>query len=153
MQNSMHNRAESLSIPQSRPSSTDSPDSPSTPGQPSTPLHSDTERSCLEQLRDIGERANSGKWRKKDVNRASSAVVDEMEKFGESISAVEDRRDVREEKRDNREEQRIQRESEHMSFLEENMAATRQLEERQDTEMVDVFKTMAQAFLLMAQQK
>ncbi|KAL2631988.1 hypothetical protein R1flu_016674 [Riccia fluitans] len=125
------------SLPRSKPNNNDNPDSPTAPGNPSSPLQSDPEHTCPEPLRDIGERSNSGKRRKKDSSRSSLVMVDAIEKFGQSISSTE-------EKRDNRE-------SEHFKFLEENMVASRKQDEKQHQEMVDVFKTIAQAFLIMAQ--
>ncbi|KAL2636035.1 hypothetical protein R1flu_007514 [Riccia fluitans] len=125
------------SLPRSKPSNSDNPDSPTAPGNPSSPLQSDPERTCPEPLRDIGERSNSGKRRKKYSSRSSLVMVDAIEKFGQSISSAE-------EKRDNRE-------SEHFKFLEENMVASRKQDEKQHQEMVDVFKTIAHAFFIMAQ--
>ncbi|KAL3699256.1 hypothetical protein R1sor_017278 [Riccia sorocarpa] len=72
--------------------------------------------------------------RKRGCNRSSTAIVDAMDRFGQTIL-------VAEEKKDAREVQREQRESEHYT-------AMRQQEEKQHGEMVDVY---AQAFFLMAQ--
>ncbi|KAL3691517.1 hypothetical protein R1sor_005168 [Riccia sorocarpa] len=112
---------------------------PSPMQRPTTPIPSDTERSPSETLSDVAGRANSGRRKKKDMSRSSAAVVDAVDKLGSSLVAVEEKRGLRE--------------VEHQKFMQIHMVARTEQDQRQHAEMVNVFKTMADAFMLMAQHR
>ncbi|KAL3677474.1 hypothetical protein R1sor_027422 [Riccia sorocarpa] len=119
-------------------------ESPPSPVQrPTTPSPSDSERGPSNSLSDVAGRANSGK-RKRNVNGSFAAVVDVVEKLGDSLVLVEEKRDLREAKRESRE-------TEHMKFLQDHMTARAESDERQHQDIVGVFRTMAEVMMLMAQ--
>ncbi|KAL2622429.1 hypothetical protein R1flu_002634 [Riccia fluitans] len=85
--------------------------------------------------------SNFGKRRKKDMSKSATAIFNAMDQFTSSISDVE--RFERDARRDEQEDRQNQ-------FIEEVERKRQEFLERQHTDMVDVFRTMANAFMMIA---
>lgn len=108
-----------------------------------SPSTDDGDDGGFDSTTDPTVRSNSGKRRKKDMSKSATAIVDAMDRFTSSISDVEVKRAERDARRDEQEDHRNQ-------FIEEAERKRQEFLERQHTDMVDVFRTMANAFVMIA---
>ncbi|KAL2607630.1 hypothetical protein R1flu_026203 [Riccia fluitans] len=86
-------------------------------------------------------RSNSGKRRKKDMSKSGTTIVNAMDRFTSSIFDVEVKRAEKDARCDEQEDRRIQ-------IIEEAKRKRQEFLEWQHTDMVDVFRTMANAFMM-----
>ncbi|KAL3678216.1 hypothetical protein R1sor_021172 [Riccia sorocarpa] len=84
-------------------------------------------------------RSNSGKRRKKDASKSANAIVDCLDRFTNSMSEAETKRQDREAKRDEFEER-------HLQLMEDSDRRRVEFMQKQHSDMVEVFRSMAGAF-------
>ncbi|KAL3684514.1 hypothetical protein R1sor_002536 [Riccia sorocarpa] len=88
-------------------------------------------------------RSNSGKLRKKNASKSANAIVDCLDRFTNSMSEAETKRQDRQAKRDEFEERRLQ-------LMEDSDCRRVEFMQKQHSDMVEVFHSMAGAFVMMA---